>query len=291
MKKWLGGRGKTETGDAKKLSVDELMTLGRPDEARERLEARLRESPTDLRAQAKLGDVMLAMHRPTEALTMWESAAAGYAADGFHDKASAVLQKMLKVAPNHEKAILGLEQLQKAKERDRRRTIVVQHLSSSGEHGERAMDAFRINQLWKTLSRCSVLEALDTGTLGRLFEYLEQRRVPKGTRLANRGDSREELYIVARGRVDVIEEREDAKPIVMRAYQPGDVFGEAALLDHRLWNAVHLVGMDSLLLCLSADSLAAVLAGTAEPRRVLEALRVQRHDASLAAMVITKEET
>lgn len=221
---------------------------------------------------------------------MYEGAAKGYAADGFHDMASAVLHKWLKVAPADEKAILGLEQLDRAKERERRRTIVVNHLAASTGGSARSMDAFRVNQLWKRLSRSPVLEALDTRSLGRLFEHLELRLFEEGVQVVNRGDSLEELFLVAGGRIEAIEKRADGPPVVLRAYEAGDVFGEGALLEHRPWSAAHRTTESSQLLCLTHEALEAALPGMPDPRAFLDALRVQRHDASLAAMMRTGRE-
>ena len=291
MKNWLRGKAKRENAGNGPLSVDELVSLGRTEDARMALEDRLRGNSRDRRSQVKLAEVLLVMRRPTEALEMYESAAQGYAGDGFHDKARAVLHKMLKVAPNHDKALLGLEQLDRAKERERRRLIVIRQLAGSTEGTARSMDALRLSQLWKKLSRSAVLEALDTRTLGRLFEYLELRLVEEGVELVKRGDSLEELYLVAGGRVEAIEKRADGPPVILRAYKPGDVFGEGALLEHRPWSAAHRTSERSRLLCLTPKALAAALSGMPDPRAFLDALRVQRHDASLAAMVRTGEAT
>lgn len=290
MKNWLRGRRKDGDGGERALTVDDLVSLGRFEEARTELESQLRSGPRQHHTQVKLGDVLLAMRRPSEALEIYEGAAQAYAADGFHDKARAVLQKMLKIAPEHDKAVLGLEQLERAKEREHRRHIVVRHLSHAGE-GDRALDAFRINQFWKGLSRSKVVEALDARSLSRLFECFELRHVPEGREIATRGDSLEELYLVAGGSVEVIEKRADGPPLVLRTYESGDVFGEGALLEHRPWSATHRVAESSHLLCLTPDRLAAALVGALDPRAFLDALRVQRHDASLAAMVRTAKES
>jgi hypothetical protein len=218
---------------------------------------------------------------------MYEAAAQGYAGDGFHDKSRAVLQRILKIAPHHEKAILGLEQLDRAKERERRRKIVLRHLQAAGEGSMDSMAAFQVNQLWKRLSRSSVLEALDTKSLGRLFEHLKLEIVPHNFEVANRGDEREELFLVASGTVEVIEKRADGAPVVLRTYESGDVFGEGALLEHRRWEACHRAASECRLLCLDFESLASALTGLDDPRSILDALRTQRHDASLAAMIRT----
>ena len=198
-----------------------------------------------------------------------------------------MLRKMLKIDPTHEKAIVGIEQLDRAKERERRRQIVVRHLRKVHRDDEDGLDAFRINQLWKKLSRSSVLEALDTRNLGRLFEHLRLRRLERETSIAERGDELEELYLVALGGVEVLQKRADGPPVVLKEYAPGDVFGEATLLEHRPWVAWHRTTQKTHLLCLDRDGLAALLPGLQDPRAFLDALRIQRHDASLAAMVRT----
>lgn len=293
MKNWLRG-GKNpqskESTEPEALTVDELLAMGQPEEARELLERKLRNKPRDRRSLAKMGDVLLVLHRPSEALDMLESAAQGYASDGFHDKARAILHKMLKIAPNHEKAILGLQQLEQAKERERRRRIVQRHLQKAdGGHG--ALAAFQVNQLWKGLSRSSVLESLDTSNLGRLFEQLEMRKCAAGTVIADRGDTDEVLYLLASGEVEVIEKRAAGKPVVLRTYGPGDVFGEGSLLEHRPWAAIHRCTQTTRLLCLDIDGLGRLLPGMNDPKAFLDCLRTQRHDASLAAMLRTVEET
>jgi hypothetical protein len=289
MKNWLRGKGKGEEVHQRQLSVDDLVSLGRLEEARVELDRRLRDSPRHHATQVKLADVLLAMRRPSEALEIYEAAAQGFAGDGFHDKARAVLQKMLKIAPGHDKASLGLEQLERAKEREHRRLIVMRHLSHAGE-GDRAIDAFRINQLWKGLSRSKVLDALDIRSLSRLFESFELRRLAEGEEIAAPGELLQELFLLAGGQVEVIERRADGPPIVLRTYESGDVFGEAALLEHHPWSAVHRVRDACDALCLTRDGLAAALVGATDPRALLDALRVQRHDASLAAMLRTARE-
>jgi len=294
MKNWLRGKKKSkraqDSEESRAPTVDELLSLGKPEEAHQVLEHKLRSKPRDRRTQAKLGDVLLVLRRHSEALEMYESAAQGYASDGFHDKSRAILHKMLKIAPNHEKAVLGLEQLERAKERDRRRRIVMRHLQKSGEGSHGSMAAFQVNQLWKALSRSSVLETLDTASLGRLFEHLEMRLYDVGREIVRRGDTLEEMYILASGQVEVIEKRAAGKPVVLRSYDPGDVFGEGALLEHRAWQASHRAAKKARILCLDGDGLAAVLPGLSDPRAFLDVLRTQRHDASLAAMIRTVEE-
>lgn len=293
MKNWLRGKKSKKslaTEESRAPTVDELLTLGRAEEAHQILETKLRNKPHDRRTQAKLGDVLLVMRRPTEALEMYEAAAQGYAGDGFHDKSRALLQKILKIAPNHEKAILGLEQLERAKERDRRRQLVMRHLQKSGEGSQGAMAAFQINQLWKGLARSSVLEKLDIVSLGRLFASLKMRQFAGGAEIVGRGDLVEELYIVASGVVEVIEKRAEGKPVILRSYTAGDVFGEGALLEHRPWAASHRAGQRAQILCLDGSGLASALTGMSDPRTFLDCLRTQRHDASLAAMIRTVEE-
>jgi tetratricopeptide (TPR) repeat protein len=289
MKNWLRGGGKAASDSDEELSVGDLLALGRGLEARIQLESRLRANPRDRRTQVKLADVLLAIEKPVEALEMYESAATSYAGDGFHDKAKALLRKMLKIDPGHEKALVGIEQLDRAKERDRRRQIVVRHLRKVHRDGEDGLDAFRINQLWKNLSRSAVLEALDTRNLGRLFEFLRLRRLDPETDIAVRGDDFEELYLIAMGGVEVLKKRADGPPVVLKEYAAGDVFGESALLEHRPWTAWHRTTKRSHILCLDREGLTALLPGLQDPRGFLDALRIQRHDASLAAMVRTAE--
>lgn len=271
-------------------TVDELMALGRNDEARRELELKLRETPSDRRSLVKLGDVLMAMQRHVEAVEIYQAAAKGLASDGFHDKAIAVLHKILKVSPNDPAATLGIEQLEEVKHLDAKRQVITRQLRKSADDAAHSLDSIRVSQLWKKLSKSPVVRKLDTRTLSRLFGQFTLLELPPQRELVARGDRRDEYFMVADGAVEVIRKRADGPPLVLRAYQPGDTFGEAALLEHAEWPAAHRAHGPTRLLRLDRSGLEALLPGLEDPRAFIDTLRIQRHDASLAAMLREESE-
>ncbi len=285
MKNWL--RKKNRPSDPKEgsLTVDELVALGRGDEARKELEAKLRDTPRDRRSLLKLADVLLSMQRTIDAVEIYEAAAKGLATDGFHDKAIAVLRKVLKVAPDHEGAILGIEQLEQAKRLEAKRHIVDLHMRKNSRAEGRNFDSLMLSQLWRNLSKCPLVRSLDTQSLSRLFAEFKLKELAPHGELVARKDDLEALFVVVDGKIEVIQKRADGPPIILRSYEAGDMFGENALLERRPWSAAHRAAVPTKLLCLDRDGLSAILPGLSDPREFLDTLRIQRHDSSLAAML------
>ncbi len=285
MKNWLrkGTRGGNEA--SRELTVDELVSLGRLEDARQMLEERVKGSSRDRRSLVKLAEVLLALERKDESLELYEAAAKSYAADGFHDRGIAVLRKMLKIAPGHPRAAISIDQLEQAKRLEAKRAIVHRNLSRTTDTGARGFDSLQLAQSWRNLSKSPLVRNLETNLLGRLFAQLKPRDFDPQEEIVARKDELEELFVVAEGSVEVIEKRADGAPIVLRTYEAGDVFGESALLEHQPWAAAHRAQGSTRLLCLDRDGLTKLLPGLEDPRGFLDSLRTQGNDASLAEMV------
>src|ERR671918_2106353 len=67
--------------------------------------------------------------------------------------------------------------------------------------------------------------------LERLVAYMRLVRQPARTVLFRKGDPGTHMVVVVRGRVKVCTHSEDGKELVLNLINPGEVFGEIALLD------------------------------------------------------------
>ncbi|MGB3562334.1 MAG: cyclic nucleotide-binding domain-containing protein [Thermoanaerobaculia bacterium] len=278
---------KQQKFDTASLSVDDLMVLERWDEAEKILHRRITRNAHDLRARLKLADLFTRSGRQYEAVDEYLGVADGYARDGFYDKAVALLSKVEKLVPGYEKTRVKMEKMERAKRLERsRQTAMEAVLAKRGEDFQKAgTTAFEVQQLWQNLSGSLVIQRLDGDQLARLFSALEIVHYQGRTLIAERTQELEELYLVAKGKVDVSIVMPDGQTMVLREFQPGDVFGERALLEHLPWPATYESGHKTIVMRLTREGLEQAMAGNPNPRELLDALRDQRLDANIVSLV------
>ncbi len=278
---------KQQKFDSASLSVDDLMVLERFEEAEKILHKRITRNAHDLRSRLKLADLFMRSGRQYEAVDEYLGVADGYARDGFYDKALALLSKVEKLVPGYEKTRIKMEKIERAKRLERsRQTAMEAVLSKHGEDFQKAgTTAFEVQQLWQNLSGSLVIQRLDGEQLARLFAAFEIVHYQDKTLIAERNQQLEELYLVAKGKVDVSIVMPDGKTMVLREFQPGDVFGERALLEHLPWPATYKSGHKAIVMKLTREGLEQAMAGNSNPRELLDALRDQRLDANIASLV------
>jgi CRP-like cAMP-binding protein len=276
FKKWFPGKEKGESGEPA-LTIDDLIELQRFDEAEDLLHAKLKANVNDLHAQLKLADLYRRSGRGAKAVDEYVSVADAYAADGFFDKATALLHKVAKLAPGHEKVPLKIEALRRAKRLNRRREIVTEALRSGTRSG-RAVSAFKVQRMWEDLSDCPLIERLEEDRLRRLFESLDLIEVPPGQILAEKEERMEKMFVIAEGMVEAVAVLPNGKETPLRGFGPGQMIGDRALLEHQPWPTVFRASSASFVLELDKEGLARALQGDPDPRQFLDALREQRND-------------
>lgn len=278
FKKWFPGRDKAASSEPE-LTVDDLIELQRYEEAEERLRSRIKRNYNDLHSQLKLADLYRRSGRGAQAVDEYISVADAYAADGFYDKAEALLAKVAKLAPGHEKVPLKIEALRRAKRLERRREIVTEGLRTGTSRGARGgISAFKVQRMWQGLAGCPLIERLDEDRLLRLFEELELIEVAEGEIVAERDERLENMFVIVQGTVEALAVLPNGTETVIRGFSSGQMIGDRALLEHRPWPTVYRAGEDSFLLRLDKQGLAKALQGDPDPREFLDALREQRND-------------
>ncbi len=275
-KKWFPGREKSQSTEPT-VTIDDLIELQRFDEAEDLLRAKLKANVNDLHAQLKLADLYRRSGRGAKAVDEYVSVADAYAADGFFDKATALLYKVVKLAPGHEKVPLKIEALRQAKRLNRRREIVIEALQS-GTRAGRTVSAFKVQRMWRDLSDCPLIQRLEEDRLRRLFEALDLVEIQPGQILAEKNERMEKMFVIAEGMVEAVAVLPNGTETAIRGFSPGQMIGDRALLEHQPWPTVYRAGSASFVLELDQKGLARALQGDPDPRQFLDALREQRND-------------
>ncbi len=103
------------------------------------------------------------------------------------------------------------------------------------------------------LGSISIFQGLEPADLDLLAGITRTVSLAPGELLFHKGDPGKELYGVMQGRVKVAGMREDGEEIPFGEMEPGEVFGEIALLDESPRSATIAAVTDVRLLCLHRD--------------------------------------
>ena len=268
FKKWFPGREKSESAEPA-LTIDDMIE--------QLLKAKIKANVNDLHSQLKLADLYRRSGRGAKAVDEYISVADAYAADGFFDKATALLQKVVKLAPGHEKVPLKIEALRQAKRLNHRREVVTEALQSGTTSG-RAVSAFKVQRMWRDLSDNPLIQRLEEDRLRRLFESLDLVEIKQGQILAERDERMDKMFVIAEGMVEAVHVLPNGTEAAIRGFGPGQMIGDRALLEHQPWPTVYRAADNCFVLELDKEGLARALQGDPDPRQFLDALREQRND-------------
>ncbi len=278
--RFKGKRGKEKVEETP--SIEDLIVLGRLDEAHEELTARLRANPRDHHSKVKLGDVYTAQKAPDKALHTYLGAAEDYAADGFYDKAVALLARLQKELPPHAAVNEAFTRLDGVRQRESRRQTVVEALTARERLG-RTLGVVEAQLIWPGLAEMSLVQGLASADLRRLFLAFGLLEVEPNEVVVRQDEGTERLFVVARGALaaDCRDPRGQSHPV--GRFEAGSVVGERALLEHQPWSATYRGRGRTLLLELDRERLALALQGSVNPRELLDALRRQGNDQTVTA--------
>src|SRR5262252_2723953 len=83
----------------------------------------------------------------------------------------------------------------------------------------------------ESLSRVPLFRRLEPHELEKLAEEVEQTNYKQGDTIFNERDRGDALYVVETGSVRIWVRDEDLKEVTLAELQPGEFFGELAVLD------------------------------------------------------------
>ena len=122
------------------------------------------------------------------------------------------------------------------------------------------------------LQRSPLFRGLSSPALERIAELAVQRSFRNGEVVFSQGDPGDALYAVVTGKIRIGVGTADGREIFLNIMEPGDTFGEIALLDGGTRTASATATMPSELVSIRRENFTALL--EREPRVALELLRL-----------------
>jgi len=122
------------------------------------------------------------------------------------------------------------------------------------------------------LQRSPLFRGLPLPELERIAALATQRQYREGEVVCSQGDAGDALYAVVSGRIRISTGTADGREIFLNIMEPGDTFGEIALLDGGTRTASAIAMAPSELVMLRREHLFTLLGK--EPRVALELLRL-----------------
>jgi hypothetical protein len=284
FKKWFSNP--TATVDTT-LTVDELIVTEQFEEARDRLNDRLRYHPKDVHAHLKLAEVYQALGEADSCKQAYLHVAGAYASDGFYDKARAILTKVSRIFPGEIDIEQKMGALQRAKRLDRTRGKARAGLLStqSASNPKSGRMALEFETMWNELSKTVFVDQISSDDLYRFFAAVEIVEYPAGRLLAHSGSTEEALYLLVNGTVEARTQDDRGHEVTLRAFAPGEIVGEGSLFSHRPWPANYQCTVRSQLLLLRHIGLEGLIAGHSDPKGLLDTLRSHGNDERVARAV------
>ena len=105
------------------------------------------------------------------------------------------------------------------------------------------------------LANISMFEHLNEDDRTSLASVIDETKFSEGQTLFEAGDPGDSLFIVVKGEIELFIKDTVGQKIVLHTAQPGDMFGELAMLDSGPRTATALVLVDSEVLVLDRDDL------------------------------------
>jgi CRP-like cAMP-binding protein len=284
LKKWF--RSQPAKSKPDEVDVDDLMTLERYDEAEELLQRFLKKKPYDLRARQKLAELYKRTGRLDEASIEYMEIADQYAKEGFHDKALALLAQVSKLTRMADKVWPKMERLRRAKQLEQHRPAIMEALV-----GRRSVSAgstaasIQFDRLWAIIARTHLVDQLDADQLKQLFQAFQIVTLEPKAEVARRGQKIDAMFFLASGKIEVSVTLPGGSSPVLRALEPGSLFGDQALFERQPWVADYRASEKTLLLKLDRQGLESALLGNPDPRGLINALREQQMDTEVADTV------
>ena len=270
----------------RELTIEDLVTLERYDEAHDKLKARLKAVPKDLHAHLRLAEVHLALKDTQRALDEYVFVADSHADDGFFDKAIAVLGKAIRLAPGDEMLPKRIEKYRRLKGLEKRRQLAVEGLlanktTRAQTAGNRKLE---VELLWNKIAKSHLVGKLSAVNLKKLFSVMEMRRVRPDTVLAEGGSSVPVMFLVVDGVVEATA-LVNGRPTNIRSFSTGDLLGESVLLERKPWPATYAVSEEATLFQLDREGLEEVMVGNEDPVAFLSVMRQQQNDRNVSANI------
>jgi len=95
-----------------------------------------------------------------------------------------------------------------------------------------------------------IFKTLNYAELQKINTLIKKKKYPKNTILFSKGDATNHLYIVRYGSVKLYETSEDGRQQILRLLEPGDFFGELALIMEEQYALLNAETLEDTGICL-----------------------------------------
>ncbi len=286
MLKKMFGRKRPADPQDRELTIEDLITLERYEEAEEKLKTRLKLVAKDLHAHLRLAEVHVALKNVPKALDEYVFVADSHADDGFFDKAIAILGKAVRLAPGDDVLPKRIEKYRHMKRLEKRRQLAVEGLLSNTTTRAQTAGNYKleVELLWNKIAKSHLVGKLSAENLKKLFSVVKMVRTRSGKMLAEANSQVPLMYLVIDGVVEASSEV-NGREVNIRSFSTGDLIGESALLEHKSWPAKYVVSESATLFQLDRQGLEEVMLGNDDPIAFLSVLREQQNDRDVASTV------
>ncbi|MEM9552962.1 MAG: cyclic nucleotide-binding domain-containing protein [Acidobacteriota bacterium] len=286
LKSIFGGKKKKSIPDAEdgELTIEDLITLERYDDAERELKKRLKMLPNDLHAHLRLAEVYTAQASAVKAMDEYVFVADSLASDGFFDKAVALLSKAAKIAPGDDTIPRRVERYRNLKRLEARRGLVIEGLLANPSTGVQTAGNTKLQAelLWNKLSKSHLVQELSGEQLKHLFAVMKMAQIADEQVLARRGQTLPQMVLIASGTVMASASVGGGQPMELRSFGTGDLIGDGALLEHKPWPADYQVVESGTVFILDRSGLEKAMIGQEDPRAFISVLRRQQNDRDVA---------
>jgi hypothetical protein len=282
--------GKKDGSSEQQYTIDDLIVLEKYPEAEQRIQEELRFRGNDLNLHLKLADVYVGLRNIAKAIDEYGFVADKYSADGFHDRAIAVLTKARRLNPMDDTLAARIERLENSRKLDHSRSLA-QEGFTSGLHAREASGTavMEFQTIWRQMLKSRILRELSGDQLKLLFQGVTVSYFNPGQTVVDRGSRDEMLYIVASGEIVASSVDRDGATTELRAFGSGQILGEGSLFEHKPWPATYKAKSKATLLKLTQPGLQICLTGNPDPRGFLDVLRREQNDREIGQLVARLE--
>jgi hypothetical protein len=273
--------GRKDGDPSQQYTIDDLIVLERYAEAEHRIHEELRFRPNDLNLHLKLADVYVGLRSVQKAVEEYLWVADRYSADGFHDRAIAVLTKARRLNPMDDTLPQRIERLEVARKLEHSRSGAMEgflrglHTQEAGGSGTAVME---FQTIWRSLQKTRLLRELSGDQLKLLFQGVVAVYLNPGQSLVERGSREEALYVLVVGELSASFVDRVGATVDIRSFGPGQVIGESSLFEHKPWPANFKAKSKATLLKLTQAGLQICLTGNPDPRGFLDVMRREGND-------------
>ncbi|MEM1182641.1 MAG: cyclic nucleotide-binding domain-containing protein [Acidobacteriota bacterium] len=271
-------------GDGKELTVEDLITLERYDEALSLLREKVKLQPKDLYSHLKIAEVYVALKDVTKAIDSYVYVADTMADDGFFDKGIALLAKASKLAPGNDIIPRRVDRLRRLKQLEKRRAFAIEGLkqNKTTDFRSAANSALEVEMLWNKIAKSHLMTRLDGEQITKLFSVMEMSKITEGSVLVKKHQQMQVMFLVVDGTIEAGEE-DSGRFFDIKSFTTGDLIGEGALLERKVWPATYRVTESGTVFILNREGLEVAMQGHPDPRGFISVLRLQNHDRDVAA--------